>query len=305
MDESFEFINASDRASEALKPFLWEPLLALDTETFWNPDFGRNSVSLIQIAAPDRPALVLDAVAIDHNVVRPIIESGKIMLAAHNARFDEGMLAGEGLRPAGFVDTLRLARIALRLPSYSLAALVDHLFGIKLDKSFQRSNWRRRPLTSDQLRYAALDAIVTLKLFYELEEMLKEQGLIEIGMRAAILDGPQRSRKPKRTVIPLPERDLTGAEMTLMLKLKKWRLERSFKRRTAAYKICSDRTLYDLVIERPQRLEDLEQIYGIGASRVADFGRELLEILMDTVAIEQAPIELETEFSDLPVVSED
>ena len=36
--------------------------------------------------------------------------------------------------------------------------------GIVLDKASQTSNWSRRPLDADQLRYAALDAEVLLAL---------------------------------------------------------------------------------------------------------------------------------------------
>jgi ATP-dependent Lhr-like helicase len=36
--------------------------------------------------------------------------------------------------------------------------------GITLDKASQTSNWGRRPLDADQLRYAALDAEVLLAL---------------------------------------------------------------------------------------------------------------------------------------------
>ena len=36
--------------------------------------------------------------------------------------------------------------------------------GIALDKSSQTSNWSRRPLNGDQLRYAALDAELLLAL---------------------------------------------------------------------------------------------------------------------------------------------
>jgi ribonuclease D len=305
IDFAFEFITESARAAEALSPLVWQPLLALDTETYWNADYGRSSVSLIQIAAPEMPVLVLDAVAIDLNVVRPLIESGKIMLAAHNARFDEGMLAGEGLKPAGFVDTLKLARIALRLPSYSLAALVDYLFGIKLDKSFQRSNWQRRPLSESQLKYAALDASVTLMLFQRLEEMLREEGRLDLGMRAAILDGPRPTRRSKRVIIPVSERDLTGEEQRLLLELKKWRLEKSFKRRIPAYRVCADRTLNDLVMERPQRLEDLEQIYGIGPSRIAEIGHELLEILRFPSETATESIYESVELSDFVADSEE
>jgi len=304
MDDSFEFITESARAAEALSPLIWQTLLALDTETFWNAEYGRSAVSLIQFAAPEIPVLVLDAIAIDLNVVRPLIESEKIMMAAHNARFDEGMLAGEGLKPAGFVDTLRLARIALRLPSHSLAAVVDHLFGIKLDKSFQRSNWQRRPLSASQLKYAALDARVTLMLFRRLEEILREEGRLDLGMRAAILDGPRSARRSKRQIIPVSERDLTGEEKRLMLELKKWRLEKSFKRRIPAYKVCSDRTINDLVMERPQRLEDLEQIYGIGPSRIAEIGHELLEMLRFPAEAEAETNYDCVEFSDFATDSE-
>jgi ribonuclease D len=134
-------------------------------------------------------------------------------------------------------------------------------------------------LSQPQLKYAALDAHVTLMLFQHLEKTLSEQGRLELGMRAALLDGVTKEKRPRRRVEPLPERDLTSAEQQLLLALKKWRLERSFKRRIPAYMICSDRTLHHLVMELPLKLEDLELIYGMGASRVADFGQELLELL--------------------------
>jgi ribonuclease D len=37
--------------------------------------------------------------------------------------------------------------------------------GISLDKSSQTSNWSRRPLDADRLRYAAFDAEVLLGLY--------------------------------------------------------------------------------------------------------------------------------------------
>lgn len=290
-DFPFEVITDTATAATALSRIESESLIALDTETYWNPDFERSSVSLVQIASRDMPVIVLDAMTVNLDVIRPMVESDRVMVAAHNARFDEGMLISEGLKPARFVDTLRLARLALRLPSYSLASVVDHLFGIKLDKSYQRSNWKRRPLSGPQLKYAALDAHVTLMLFQHLEKILSEQGRLELGMRAALLDGVAKGKRPRRRIEPMPERDLTSAEQQLLLALKKWRLERSFKRRIPAYMICSDRTLHHLVIELPQKLEDLELIYGMGASRVADFGQELLELLQIPPGLQEIEVE--------------
>jgi ribonuclease D len=202
-------------------------------------------------------------------------------MVAHNARFDEGMLIGAGLKPAAFVDTLRLARSALRLPSYSLAGVSAHLLGIELDKSFQKSNWRRRPLTRAQLDYAATDARVTLQVYDELERILTEQGKFPGALRAATLTPSSgEARTPRKRRVPQPPpRPLTDEERRIVTQLKKWRLEKSFSEHVPAYMICPDKTLEHLAMERPNSLEALNAIHGLGASKIARFGDELLEAL--------------------------
>jgi ribonuclease D len=59
-----------------------------------------------------------------------------------------------GFKPAGLIETLKLARRTLELRSFSLASVADHLCGVTLDKTYQRSNWRQRPLQRAQLDYA-------------------------------------------------------------------------------------------------------------------------------------------------------
>lgn len=57
---------------------------------------------------------------------------------------------------------------------YSLQAQAQTHLRLQLDKSEQRGDWARRPLTLKQLRYAALDAICTLLVY---EDQLK-RGLV-------------------------------------------------------------------------------------------------------------------------------
>lgn len=229
--------------------------------------------------------MIIDALATDARLLQPIVESPAIQMAAHNARFDEGVLLGAGLRPVSFVDTLRLARSALRLPSYSLAEVSAHLFGIALDKSFQKSNWRRRPLTRAQLDYAAMDAYVTLRVYEELLRILAEQGRVEDALRVARLT-PARNEPGaprKRRAPPTPLRPLTGEEKNILIHLKKWRLEKSRDEHVPAYMICPDRTLAHLAMERPTTLEALAAIHGLGASRIERYGEALLETLRRVV----------------------
>jgi ribonuclease D len=280
---SYVLVTQNDAALSALQSLPGEMIVGLDTETYWDKAANRSHVSLVQIAPPAGDVLVFDALSVDIEILRPLVESPAVRMAAHNARFDEAMLMGAGLRPVSFVDTLRLAREALRLPSYSLAGVVAHLFGIELDKSFQKSNWRRRPLSRAQLQYAATDAHLALFVYEELRRILEEQGRLDDAMRTAVLrpsapreesSGPRKRRTP-----PPPLRPLTDEEKQTLIRLKKWRLEKSFAERKPAYMICQDRTLEHLAIEKPTTLDALAGIYGLGASRIAGYGEELLQAL--------------------------
>jgi ribonuclease D len=278
----YRYITESAEAHAALERLRHEEVVGLDTETYWNPAANHSRVSLVQIAPRAGDVIVIDLTTVEVSLLKPIVESSEVAMVAHNARFDEGMLVGAGLLPEAFIDTLRLARSALRLPSYSLAGVSAHLFGVELDKSFQKSNWRRRPLTRAQLEYAAMDAFITLQVYDELRRILTEQGKLETALRSATLSpasSEERAPRKRRAAPQLPPRPLTDEERQVVTRLKKWRLEKSFVEHVPAYMICPDRTLEHLAMERPDTLEKLNAIHGLGPSKISRFGIELLEAL--------------------------
>lgn len=116
----YRFITKTDEASCALDAIRGETVIGLDTETYWEADAGPR-ISLVQIAPRASEVLVFDVVAVGIEGWRPIIESPAVTMAAHNARFDQGVLIDAGLQPAAFIDTLRLARA--RLCAYLLTHL--------------------------------------------------------------------------------------------------------------------------------------------------------------------------------------
>jgi len=65
----------------------------------------------------------------------------------------------------------------------------------------------------------------------------------------------------------------------MLARLKKWRLEKSLDEHVPAYMICPDKTLEHLAMERPATLDALNAIHGLGASRIARYGKDLLEAL--------------------------
>jgi ribonuclease D len=282
LDTAYRVITDEGEAKRVLDEMQKESAIGLDTENYWDAQENHSRISLVQLAPRQGVITVIDLLTVQAEILRPLVESPEVTMAAHNARFDEGMLRGAGLRPVAFVDTLRLARAALRLPSYGLAGVSEHLFGVELDKRYQKSNWRRRPLTRAQLEYAALDARMTLAAYDELSRILAEQGKLEQAIRFATLEPAvektETLQRRRRAPQPLA-RPLTAAEHRILKELKKWRLEKSNREMVAAYMICQDRTLEHLAMEKPQTLDGLQAIYGLGESRISRFGEELLDAL--------------------------
>jgi ribonuclease D len=261
-----------------------EAVVGLDSETFWASPTNRTQVSLVQIAPAAGDVIVADVLATGVEPLRPLIESPDVRMVAHNARFDEGVLRGAGVQPQKLFDTLQMSRMALSLASHSLASVTEHLFGLPLDKTLRTSNWRRRPLSRAQLTYAARDARVTLRVYQELSRLLAEQGRLEMALRASEIKprepGESRGARRRRAA-PLPAFVLTPEEKRVVACLKRWRLERANAQRVPAYMICPDRTLEHLARERPSNLESLATIFGLGESKIKNFGEDLLKALRE------------------------
>lgn len=81
-----------------------------------------------------------------------------------------------GVTPKGIFDT-QLAQAFLS-PTFSIsyANLVEQRAGELLDKGATRSNWRQRPLTDQQLQYAAADVLHLPQLYQEMRQALEAKG---------------------------------------------------------------------------------------------------------------------------------
>jgi ribonuclease D len=277
---AYQYLTNPEEARAALAAFANQPIIGLDTETFWNFQTRQNRLSLLQLAAPTGEVIVIDALAAGLEEARELIESPEAMMAAHNARFDDGVLRQAGFDVAGLVDTLKLSRRTLRLRSFSLASVSDHLFGVKLDKQYQQSDWRRRPLSRQQLDYAALDAQVALQVFQALAERLEAEGRLSDELRRARIappiEGMAIPAAPRTKRPPIQLRPLTAEERRVFDKLREWRRQTATRDSTPIHFICSDKTLEHLIIARPRTLEELNNIFGLGEAKISRYGTEML-----------------------------
>ena len=113
--------------------------------------------------------------------------------------------------------------------------------------------------------------------------MLAEEGRLELALRVSELapaEPKEPGKEPRKKRKPAgPEIVLTPEEKRTVASLKRWRLERANAQRVPAYMVCPDRTLEHLARERPSTLEALAAIYGLGESKIKNFGEDLLKAL--------------------------
>lgn len=169
LDFSIKLINNTQDLTRLAAHLDSVSALALDIETVNWWDRQIEQVSLIQLAFREGRQLrvaVIDVLAkLDINHLRPRLELDAVMKAIHNAAYDAVRLSRHfRIQTSPIHDTMLAARRSGE-KRYSLQAQAQARLGVQLDKSEQRGDWSRRPLTISQLRYAAMDAACTLLLY--------------------------------------------------------------------------------------------------------------------------------------------
>jgi len=185
-------LTTVDDVQRALPALLAASMVGFDTETT-GLDPLTDRLRLVQLATHDG-AYVLDARRVDPRVLAPLFDApagaGPLMVA-QNAAFDLRFLHQVGLAtPAAgrLFDTELVARLLSASAfkkgyapvKHGLAAIAQRVLGLSLDKTAQTSDWEGE-LTEEQLRYAALDAVVLPLIAERLQTELVAAGLERVA----------------------------------------------------------------------------------------------------------------------------
>ena len=173
-------ILSKSEADRAVDFLLQQPILGFDTET--RPSFKRGKmykVSLLQVATPDICFLFrLNHTGLTPGIVR-LLEDKEVLKVGLSWHDDVNSLHHLGEFQLGtFVDIQQQAK-DFGIEDMSLQKLFANLFGKRISKSDQLSNWERDVLSDKQKIYAATDAWACIQLYSELER-LKQTGDYEL-----------------------------------------------------------------------------------------------------------------------------
>lgn len=218
-------------------------VIAVDTETTGlDPQTSR--VRLMQIAT-SVATYVIDCFRVtDLRPLADVLSTPRIIKVLHNAKFDIKMLYFHfHITMAALFDTMLASRLltlghdGLR---YGLAAVAERHLGEHISKEEQLSDWTG-DLTENQIKYAAEDVRVLLRLYPVLRTAISEKGL----ERVAELEFG--------AVLPTAQLELNG----LLLDPVAWRKELAKAgSELAALQAELDRALGENVVNSPTKLRE-------------------------------------------------
>lgn len=238
-------------------------LLAVDTE------FVRESTyyprpCLLQLAWHDRLALVdLLKLGTAAPLKEILFQQGTLKIF-HAARQDlELFFSMSGHVPAPVYDT-QIAGALLGYPDQSgYGSLVQEILGISLQKGHARTDWSRRPLSEDQLRYAAEDVHYLLPMYRKLETRLGELGRQSwCREMSAELTEPSLYRPDPDSAWSRVRnwRQLGGVALARLQALAAWREEQAVARDRPRKWILADAGLIELARENPRSESELARL---------------------------------------------
>ena len=115
---------------------------------------------------------VLDMARLPWAVTSPLWERP---LVAHNAEFELKHLAARGIEPVRIECTMQAAGLMLGVHRRGLKDAAFHYLDVELSKELQGSDWSAPQLSSPQIHYAGLDAVLTFRLASKVLPALHER----------------------------------------------------------------------------------------------------------------------------------
>jgi ribonuclease D len=171
--------------------------------------------------------------------------------------------------------------------------LVSEVLDVKLEKLHTRADWSVRPLTQDQIGYAADDVIYLVDVYRKLRDRLAERGRLEWLDEdfARLSSDALYSNPPEDAWLRVKGGNrLKGAALAVLQALAGWRESLAQQRDRPRGWILRDDALLEIARHRPTSLEALGRIRGLQEAFIRHNGEQVIGLV--AAAGKQRPIPL-------------
>ena len=215
----------------------------------------------------------------------------------HSASQDLEIFQQEwGRIPTPLFDTQLAAAMVGLGEQIGYASLVEKLLNHSLGKDQTRTDWSKRPLNSQQLRYALDDVIYLGQVYERLQEQLQSMGRetwLQEDFQQLVEQATPSSDYGSYWQKVKGRQHLRGAQLAVLQALAGWREAEAQRANRPKRWILKDEVLIDLSRRKIKGLEQLGQIRGLEAGTIKRHGDTLLELIEQGKALpkEQWPRE--------------
>ena len=287
MINNLHYIETPEALEEIADVFLNADCIGVDIEADSMFHF-REKVCLIQMSVGDLIA-VIDPLAIDNiSPIVPVFENPKIRKIFHGSDYDVRSLSRDfDITIRNLFDT-ELASRFLGIAETGLGSVMKKRFDVDLDKTYQKKDWSKRPLTEGMIEYGAGDVIYLPKLAEILDAELKAKGRTDWVDEECLLLSQVRHQESSDAPLftrvkgagKLDRRSLAVLEELLQL-----RYVLSEKKDRPPFKVFSNASLLSLAKEKPLTSGRLKTCGALSPRQMASHGTQILQAVEQGTAI--------------------
>ena len=279
---TIQYINRPEQLPPLCEQILQEPWIALDTE-FLREKTYYPKFCLLQIAAPDWVACVDPLAIADLTPLLDAIYNPNITKVLHSCRQDlEIFFQITGKIPGPIFDTQIAAPLLGFQENPGYAMLVSSFLNINLSKAHTRADWTERPLSQDQIQYAADDVIYLCKIYTIMCEQLEKLGRLNwLESDFALLNNPELYQlSPENAWLKIRGKNkLTGRQLSILQALSEWRERTAQTENKPRNWLFPDDMLLELGKLQPVTTSDLAKIRNINERSVNRYGKIICELI--------------------------
>ena len=222
--------------------------VALDTEADSLHNYFEK-VCLVQLSFSGEHYLIDPLAGLDLNGLSEALADKPLIL--HGGDYDLRMLrASIGFRPRREVFDTMIAAQLLGFEQIGLAALTERFFAITIGKAGQKSDWSRRPLSENQLRYAVNDTRFLEELADRMHGELSARGRVDWhreSCRAMVEStGHDHTRDPENAWRIKGAGRLTRRQLAHLRELWRWRDQHARSANLPAFRVLGNPEILDL-----------------------------------------------------------
>ncbi len=255
-----------------------DTLIGLDTE-FWRVRTYWPQLCLVQIFYAGA-VYIVDPLAVDVTPLVPVLTSRHVIKVMHAGEQDcEIFIHDHQILPVRVMDTQVAARMHDMGRQIGYAGLVREVLEIEVDKSEQHGKWRARPLTQDQITYAACDVIYLPKLYAYFVQKLGTPTQISHWERLTsdIITHVQKMQNPDNVWKRWNSTRYNEVTRERLRILASYRERKAQEKNLPRTRMFSDEALVNLVMNPVTKPRELRALRGMSPSMAND--PMLLEIL--------------------------